>query len=145
MNLKTSARNQLTGAVMQVTKGAVNDEVSIVLDGSGTRIVAIVTGTSTKSLGLEPGKKVVVLIKAPWVILVTEMEGVKFSARNQLPGTVTSVKDGVVNGEVRVRLDGGEVITAIVTIESIKHLELEPGKRVTAMIKASHLILGAIQ
>ena len=145
MNLKTSARNQLTGAVLQVTKGAVNDEISIVLDGSGTRIVAIVTGTSTKSLGLEPGKKVVILVKAPWVILVTEMEGVKFSARNQLPGTVVSVKDGVVNAEVRVRLDGGEVITSIVTMESAKHLELEPGKRVTAMVKASHLILGAIQ
>ena len=130
---------------MQVVKGAVNDEISIVLDGSGTRIVAIVTGTSTKSLGLEPGKKVVVLVKAPWVILVTEMEGVKFSARNQLPGTVVSVKEGVVNAEVRVRLDGGEVLTSILTMESAKYLELEPGKRVTAMVKASHLILGAIQ
>lgn len=145
MNLKTSARNQLTGAVLQVTKGAVNDEISIVLDGSGTRIIAVVTGSSTKSLGLEPGKKVVVLAKAPWVILVAEMEGVKFSARNQLPGTVVSVKDGVVNAEVRVRLDGGEVLTSILTMESAKYLELEPGKRVTAMIKASHLILGAIQ
>ena len=145
MNLKTSARNQLTGAVLQVNKGSVNDEIVIVLDGSGTRIVAIVTSTSTKSLGLEPGKKVVILVKAPWVILVTEAEGVKFSARNQLPGTIVSIKEGAVNDEVRVRLDGGEVLTAIITADSAKHLELEAGKRVTAMIKASHLIIGTIE
>lgn len=145
MNLKTSARNQFTGAVLRVNKGAVNDEIVVVLDGSGTRITCVVGTTSTKFLGLEPGKKVVVLFKATWVVLKTDSTGVKFSTRNQLQGTVMSIKGSTLDAEVRLRLDGGEVITALVTAESVRHLELEPGHRATAMIKGSHMILGAIE
>ena len=130
---------------MHIDHGAVNDEVVVLLDGSGTQIVSVITSASVKKLGLEIGTKVVALFKAPWVILMTDMEGVTFSARNQLKGTVVSVAAGVVNAEVRVRLDGGEVVTAIVTMESVKELGLEAGKSVTAMIKASNVILGAIK
>lgn len=140
--MKTSARNEFRGAVLQVNHGAVNDEIVIVLDGSNARLVSTITSTSSKSLGLEPGKTVLAVFKAPWVILTNEQSGVRFSARNQLPGTVVAVTAGAVNAEARVRLDGGEVLTAIVTMESVKGLELEAGKRVVAMIKASHVIIG---
>jgi molybdate transport system regulatory protein len=143
--LKTSARNRLTGTVMSIDHGAVNDEVVILLDGSGTQLVSVVTSASVRKLGLEIGSKVVALFKAPWVILITDMEGVIFSARNQLKGTIVSVARGAVNAEARVRLDGGEVVTAIVTMESVKELGLEAGMPVTAMIKASNVILGAIK
>lgn len=130
---------------MQINKGSVNDEIVIVLDGSGTRLVSVITCTSTKNLGLEIGSKVVAIFKAPWVILMTDTEGVTFSARNQLKGTVVSVTEGAVNAEVRIRLDGGEVITATITMESLKELDLTAGKPVTAMIKASNVILGALK
>ncbi len=142
--MKTSARNHFEGAVLAVHHGAVNDEVEVMLDGSNTRLTAVITSTSAKGLGLEPGKKVVALIKASWVILLTDTDGVKFSARNQLPGTVVSVEKGAVNSEVRVRLDGGEALTAIITMESAKNLGLEAGSKVTALVKASHIILGAL-
>lgn len=143
--MKTSARNHFDGVVLNVHHGAVNDEVEIVLDGSDTRLTSVITSVSAKALGLEPGKKVVALIKAPWVILMTDTEGVRFSARNQLQGTVVSVRDGAVNSEVRVRLDGGESLTAIVTEDSAKNLGLEAGVRVTALIKASHIVIGAYE
>ena len=140
--MKTSARNTFNGTVLNVHHGAVNDEIEIMLEGSGARITSVITSTSTKNLGLEAGKKVIALIKASWVILLTDTEGVRFSARNQLTGTVTSVEKGAVICVIRVRLEGGEALTAIITEESTKNLGLEAGSKVTALIKASHVILG---
>jgi molybdate transport system regulatory protein len=128
--------------VLTVQKGAVNDEIEIVLDGGNTRITSVITSKSSKTLGLESGKRVFSMFKAPWVILLTDSEGVRFSARNQLVGTIVSVKEGTVNAEVRVRLDGGEGLTAIVTLDSVKSMGLEAGNRVTALVKASNVILG---
>jgi len=140
--MKTSARNHFSGKVLSVRHGAVNDEIEVMLEDSGTRITAVITGASVKNLGLEVGKDVIALIKASWVILLTDMSGVKFSARNQLAGTVLSVENGAVNSEVRVRLEGGEALAAIITKESAKDLGLKAGDKVTALIKASHVILG---
>jgi molybdate transport system regulatory protein len=130
---------------MSIDHGAVNDEVVVLLDGSGTQLVSVITSASVKKLGLEIGSKVMALFKAPWVILMTDVEGVIFSARNQIKGTIVSIARGVVNAEVRVRSEGGDVITAIVTMESVKELGLEAGMPVTTMIKASNVILGAIK
>lgn len=140
----TSARNQFRGKVIGIKAGAVNDEVAIKLPG-GTELTAVITCTSTKNLGLAPGKDVIALIKAPWVILATNLEGIKLSARNQLKGTVTEVKPGAVNTEVIVKLAGGEELAAIITNESSETLQLAAGKPVTAIVKASHMILGVAE
>jgi molybdate transport system regulatory protein len=140
--LKTSARNVYEGTILAVQKGAVNDEIEMVLDGGSTRLASLITSKSSKTLGLEPGKKVIALFKAPWVILLSESDGVRFSVRNQLDGTIVSLKEGVVNAEVRVRLDGGEGLTAIVTLDSVKSLGIEAGSRITALIEASNVIIG---
>lgn len=140
--MKSSARNQFTGTVLNIHHGAVNDEVEITLDG-GAKITSVITCASTKNLDLKPETKVVVLIKASWIILMTDTDGVKFSARNQLTGTVTSVGHGAVNSEIAIKLGSGETLTAIITKESATGLEIAAGKKVTALIKASHVILGA--
>ena len=140
----TSARNQFRGKVIGIKAGAVNDEVAIKLPG-GTELTAVITCTSTKNLGLAPGKDVIALIKAPWVILATNLEGIKLSARNQLKGTVTEVKPGAVNTEVIVKLAGGEELAAIITTESSETLQLAAGKPVTAIVKASHMIMGVAE
>ena len=140
----TSARNQFRGKVIGIKTGAVNDEVAIKLPG-GTELTAVITCTSTKNLGLAPGKDVIALIKAPWVILATDLNGIKLSARNQLKGTVTEVKTGAVNTEVTVKLAGGEELAAVITNESADTLKLAAGKPVTAIVKASHMILGVAE
>ena len=58
------------------------------------------------------------LIKASSIILVPESEGARFSARNQLAGTVTRVQTGAVNTEVVLDLPGGGTIAAIITNQS---------------------------
>lgn len=137
--MKTSARNQFPGIVKSVQKGAVNAEV--ILDiGGGTEIAAIITNRSADTLGLKPGAEATALIKAPWVILTTET-GLRTSARNHLEGKVERCREGAVNGEVVVGLADGKSIVAIVTNESIQSLGLAVGVPVSALIKASHIII----
>ena len=65
----------------------------------------------------------------------------KISARNQLPGTVRSVSEGAVMAEVVVATDGGQEIVAAITAESVRALEIAPGKRVVAVIKSTEVML----
>ena len=139
--MKVSARNVFKGKITSLINGAVNAEVELTTD-CGDKLVAIVTQNSVKSLGLVVGGKVNAYIKAPWIILLTGVADVKFSARNQLTGTVTSLKDGAVNSEVGLQLSGGTVIYAVLTNEAVAELELKQGAEATALIKASHIILG---
>jgi molybdate transport system regulatory protein len=143
LNLKISASNVYDGTVLNVHHGSVNDDIEVVLDGSNTKLTAIITSVSSKTIGLTPGKRILVIFEAELVVLVTDAEGVKFSARNQLQGTVISVRNGEINAEVRVRLDGGEGLTAVIPRESAKALDLDAGKRVAALVKASNVMIGA--
>ena len=138
--MKTSARNQFIGKVYQIRTGAINDEIDIELPG-GDRLSAVITRTSTESRGLKVGSQATALIKAPWVMVVTESDNVKFSARNNLAGTVESVTPGAVNTEVKIKLQGGNTVCAIITNDSAKELNLVPGTRARALFKASHVIL----
>lgn len=70
--MKFSARNQLAATVKSVTQGTVMAEVSVELDGGGQEVVAAITATSAKRLGLTPGKKVIVMVKATEVIIASE-------------------------------------------------------------------------
>jgi molybdate transport system regulatory protein len=63
------------------------------------------------------------------------------SARNQLAGTVTRVKKGVVTAEVIVRLDGGEELASVITLESVKNLGLKKGAKVKAVIKSTDVMI----
>lgn len=139
--MKVSARNVFKGTVKQIQEGAVNAEVALTLAG-GEELVAVVTLQSVKSLDLAVGKEAVALIKAPWVMLMTDASGFRLSARNCLQGTVTRVSDGAVNAEVVITLVGGTEVYSIVTRDAVTELGLAPGVSATAVIKASHIILG---
>jgi molybdate transport system regulatory protein len=138
--MKTSARNQFTGTVKDVTVGAVNSEVHIGLKG-GETIVATITKESVETLGIKTGIEVIALVKAPQIIIVTDFGGYKISARNQLQGTVTAVKTGAVNSEVDIELSGGDQVAATVTNDSAETLGLRKGQSVTAIFKAGSVIL----
>ncbi|SMF99433.1 TOBE domain-containing protein [Burkholderia singularis] len=141
IGMKTSARNQLFGKVASVRRGAVNDEVSLVLPG-GQTIVAVLTHESTDALGLAPGVDACALVKASWVVLaVDDGAPLKLSARNQLHGIVGTVTRGAVNSEVLLALDGGTTLAAIVTNDSVDALGLAKGARAIAAFKASSVIL----
>jgi len=65
----------------------------------------------------------------------------KLSARNQLKGTVSAIKEGTV--EAQITLDvGGQRITAVVTMDALSELGLSVGSEAVAIIKADHVIVG---
>ncbi len=139
--MKISARNIFEGTITALTDGTVNAEVEITMTG-GDRLIAIVTEGSVQSLGLALGKPVMAFVKAPWVMVLAGEGNVKFSARNQLAGTVESVSKGAVNTEVTIKLAGGTQVCAVVTNETVLELGLKPGVPASALIKASHIVLG---
>jgi molybdopterin-binding protein len=65
----------------------------------------------------------------------------KLSARNQIKGKVVSVKEGAVNGIVTLDIGGGNQIVATISMDSIKNLDLKPGKDATAVIKATSVMV----
>ena len=65
----------------------------------------------------------------------------EISARNKLPGKVTSVNAGEAIANVELEVSGMRLV-ASVTVEAVRELGIEPGKDVTAVIKASDVMLG---
>jgi molybdopterin-binding protein len=65
---------------------------------------------------------------------------VKLSARNQLKGTVTSINRGEAIANVALDVAGQRLVASI-TVEAVQELGLSEGSQVTAVIKASDVIL----
>jgi len=65
----------------------------------------------------------------------------QISARNKLPGKVTNVNAGEAIANVELEV-GAMRLVASVTVEAVRELCIEPGKDVTALIKASDVMLG---
>ena len=138
--MKISARNMLQGKVASVKKGAINAEVALALPGNHT-IIAVITNESLEKLGLTAGVEAYALVKAPLVIITTDIQGMKFSTRNVLEGTVKKVTHGTVNSEVSLELAGGIILSAIITEQSIESIGLKVGDKASALFKASSVIL----
>jgi molybdate transport system regulatory protein len=67
--------------------------------------------------------------------------GMKTSARNQFAGQIVALREGVVDFEVRLRLDPDNEVVAVITRESAENLDLAIGKPVVAMVKSSSVLL----
>lgn len=63
------------------------------------------------------------------------------SIRNQLPGTVTELHPGEVMATVKVRLSGGQNLTAAITLEAVEELALTPGSTVNVLVKSTEVSL----
>lgn len=63
------------------------------------------------------------------------------SIRNQIPGTVTAVTPGEVMATVKVRLAGGQDITAAITLEAVGDLGLAEGSPVRTLVKSTEVSL----
>ena len=80
----------------------------------------------------------------------------EMSARNQLKGTIKSIKHGDIMAEVvielpdrgrppgvpRVQLPDGQQITSVITDDAVKSLQLQEGNQVVAIIKSTEVMVG---
>ena len=64
----------------------------------------------------------------------------KISARNQIKGTVKTVKEGAVNAVVTICRGSHNPIKADITMEAVKQLGLEEGEECYAVVKATNVM-----
>jgi len=141
ISMKVSARNTFSGSVTNITKGAVNAEVTISLKG-GVPLVAVVTNGAIDNLGLKTGAEAYAIVKASSVIIGTDLHDAKVSARNIFCGTIAKIVEGPVNTEIDVEIGGGNTVSAVITHDSATRLGLKVGGHACALFKASSVIIG---
>jgi molybdopterin-binding protein len=66
----------------------------------------------------------------------------KLSARNQIAGTIKTVKPGATTTHVTIEVSPTVMITASITNDAAVELGLAPGMAATAVIKASDVMVG---
>ena len=141
--IKTSATNQLFGTITNIQTGAVNAEVSVELKG-GEQIVATLTLSELRLLGLSIGSDVVLLINGPEIIILTDPGNLKLSARNGLCGAVIRVQYDGVDAEVVIQLPSGDSLVSTISQVSALSLGLIPGVSAKAIFKSNAVIIGTI-
>jgi len=65
----------------------------------------------------------------------------EISARNVFKGKVGKVVNGMVSSEVTIELAGGIELVSVITKTSAEKLGLTEGKEVSAVIKASNVMI----
>jgi molybdopterin-binding protein len=66
----------------------------------------------------------------------------KLSARNQIPGKIVEVRRGATTAHVRIDIGNNVIVTSSITNEAADDLALAVGDKVTAVIKASDVMVG---
>jgi molybdopterin-binding protein len=67
---------------------------------------------------------------------------IKLSARNQIKGTIKTVKPGATTTHVTIEVSPTVTVTASITNESAEEMGLKPGMAAIAVIKASDVMVG---
>ena len=67
--------------------------------------------------------------------------GDEFSARNRFPGVVRSVEADGVMALVEIEVEGGHLVTAAITRDSVEELGLVPGAHAIATVKATSVMV----
>ncbi|MGH2571571.1 MAG: TOBE domain-containing protein [bacterium] len=63
------------------------------------------------------------------------------SARNQLVGKVVAIRREGLLAEIALRLGDGQEIVSVITTKSVRRLGLAVGKRATAVVKSTEVML----
>lgn len=133
-----SARNQLPGIIKSISRGVVNAEV-IIVTPAGVEISSIITLGSCVRMNLEPGDNVIAVIKASNVMIAVGSE-FAISCRNNITGVIKKINHGKVNDEIIINANGAGLVS-IITQSSVERLKLEENMKVSALIKASNVIV----
>ena len=64
----------------------------------------------------------------------------KISARNQIPARVTAINSGEAIANVQLDANGVRLVASI-TVEAVRELGISEGSEVTAVVKASDVML----
>ena len=131
----------MKGTITDIEIGAVSGIVSITV--GETPLTSVITMEAIRDLGLEKGMPAYAVIKASHVMFARGDEPVdNLSARNQLVGTVTTVRPGKTDGRESLTLPDGNDNTGSVFNDMIGELGLEVGNKAIAIVKSTDLMIG---
>ena len=134
-----SARNQITGTVADIRKGAAMSVVTV--SAHGHTITSAITNQAIQELGLRQHDPVIALVKATEGIIAKGDAGaMKISARNKVSGRVTHIEKGPAMTTVTLDAQNWKLTTAI-TSQAAEDLQLAPGDQVTALFKSTEVLL----
>lgn len=131
--------NRLRAEITGIESG---DHISLVaLRAHGDDFSCVVIETPETAPYLQIGREVEILFKETEVSIAKNFAG-EISLRNRIPATIKAVDKGVVLARVVLDYKGQEIIS-IITTRSATRLNLQPGDRVTGLVKANEVsILG---
>ncbi|QOV65369.1 molybdenum-dependent transcriptional regulator [Kosakonia pseudosacchari] len=140
-SLQTSARNQWFGTITAREHNDVQQHVDVLLADGETRLKVAITAQSGERLGLDEGKEVLVLLKAPWVSITQDAKRAA-QADNQLTGRISHIERGEQQSEVLMTLPDGQVLCATVPTHEMDNLQDQ--SEVTAYFNADRVIIATL-
>lgn len=140
LSMQLSARNQIHGIVDLINEGKINSEVYVKLK-SGYTLISVITNNAVKNLNLQQGDNVTAIFKSSTVLITTDTT-LQISARNKLQGVIEKINVGEVNAELIIDIGNSDKVASVITASSIKTLGLKEGLEVSAIIKASDIMIG---
>ncbi len=66
----------------------------------------------------------------------------EISARNKIKGTIEEITLGSVMAKVKINIGNGNVVSSVITIESVTDLKLKVGDEVYAIVKSTEVMIG---
>ena len=136
---QVSARNQISGTIADIHKGAAMSVVTV--SAQGHTITSAITNQAVQELGLRQHDAVIALIKATeGMITKGDAGAMKISARNKISGRITRIDKGPAMVAVSLDANNWKLTTAI-TRQAADELQLVQGDQVTALFKATEVLL----
>jgi tungstate transport system ATP-binding protein len=102
------------------------------VEADGLRCVVLPEGLRIEVTQGKPGRAMVAIDPQGVILSTSELHS---SALNRFPGTITRVE--ALGGSLRVFVDAGMTLCALITPRSFRELELQVGERVWATFKAT--------
>ncbi len=134
----SSARNAFAGSITAIHEGPTTALV-IVTTLSGLEVRATVSMESMRNLALHKGQTVTATVKAPWVVV--SPENTSTSCGNNYQGTVLYVRESELEASLRLRLDDGTGMAAMLGMEAVDRLGISEGMRCTVSFSAMAVTL----
>lgn len=128
-NLIGKVENQLGTRVLLRSRGGKGGGGLVTLSKKGAEIVK-------EYQRIAGGVKEVVKEEGFWEAL-----GLKISARNKIAGKVTKIKKDSVVAHVEIKCSAPISIVSLITSDAANDLELKVGDRVTAIVKATEVLI----
>ncbi len=139
LSLQISARNQIQAKVVSVECENVNAKIHLKLK-SGQVLVSVITKEAVENLHIEKDQTVTVIFKSSTVLLSAVSD--EKIEENRLAGVVEKIETDRENVKVQVDIGNHDTVVSVMPVNVLEKMELKVGSSVTAMIKASDIMLG---